>query len=40
MDTDEGSKQNQKFVKKGSQVLYEIISGREIDYRGQRWAFY
>ena len=29
MDADEGSKHNQKFVRKGSQVLYEIISDRE-----------
>ena len=35
MDADEGSKHNQKFVRKGSQVLYEIISGREIDYGGR-----
>ena len=40
MDTDEGSKNNQKFVRKGSQVLYEIISGREIDYGGWEWASY
>ena len=40
MDTDEGSKHNQKFVRKGSQVLYEIISGMEIDYGGWGWAFY
>ena len=40
MDANEGSKHNQKFVRKGSQVLYEIISGREIDYGGQELAFY
>ena len=35
MDSEEGSKHNQKFVRKGSQVLYEIISAREIDYGGR-----
>jgi len=40
MDADEDSKYNQKYVRKCSQVLYEIISGREIDYGGQGWAFY
>jgi len=40
MDADESSKHNQKFVRKGSQVFYEIISVREIDYGGQGWAFY
>ena len=40
MDADEGNKHNQKFVRKGSQVLYEIISGREIDYEGRGWTFY
>jgi len=40
MDADEGSKHNQKIVRKGSQVLYEIIFGREIDNRGRGWAFY
>ena len=40
MDANEGNKYNQKFVMEGSQVLYEIISGREIDYGGWRWAFY
>ena len=34
MDADEGSKHNQKFVRKGSQVLYEINFGREIDCEG------
>jgi len=40
MDADEGSKHNQKFVRKDSQVLYEIISDREIDYGGRGWVFY
>jgi len=40
MDADEGSKHNQKIIRKGSQVLYEIISGRETDYGGRGWAFY
>ena len=35
MDADEDSKHNQKYVRKDSQVLYEIISGTEIDYGGQ-----
>ena len=35
MDANEGSKHNQKFVRKASHVLYEIISGREIDYGGR-----
>ena len=35
MDADEGSKYNQKFVRKGSQVLYKKISDREIDYGGR-----
>ena len=39
MDVDKGSKHNQKFVRKGSQMLYEIISSREIDYEGRGWAF-
>ena len=30
MDADEGSKHNQKFIRKDSQVLYEIISSMEI----------
>ena len=39
MDANEGSKYNQKFVKKDNQVLYEIISGREIDYGGRGGYF-
>jgi len=40
MDADKGSKHNQKYVREGSQVFYEIIFSREIDYRGRGWAFY
>ena len=35
MDADEGNKHNQKYVRKDSQVLYEITSTREIDYGGR-----
>ena len=40
MYADEDSKYNQKYVRKGSQVLHEIISGREIDYGRLGWTFY
>jgi len=40
MDADEDSKHNQKYVRKGSQVFYEINSDRKIDYGGRGWAFY
>jgi len=40
MDADKGSKHNKKIKRKGSQVLYEIISDRKIDYGGQGLAFY
>jgi len=40
MDADEDSKHNQKYIRKSTQVLYEIISGRKIDYGGRSWAFY
>ena len=35
MDADEDNKHNKKFVKKESQVLYEIIFDRERDCGGQ-----
>ena len=40
MDADEDRKHNQKYVRKVSQVLYEIISDRERDYGGRGRAFY
>ena len=40
MDAGEDSKYNQKYVKKGRQVFFEIISGRERDCGGQGWTFY
>jgi len=35
IDADEDSKHNQKYVRKGSQVLYEIVSDRERDCGGR-----
>jgi len=40
MDADEDSKHDQKYIRKGSQVLYEIIFDREIDCGERGCAFY
>ena len=40
MDADEDSKHNQKYIRKGNRVLYEIFSDRERDCGGRGWAFY
>jgi len=34
MNAGEDRKHKQKYIRKGSQVLYEIISGKEIDCGG------